>query len=107
MKHKPTELSGGQKQRAAIARAIVNNPSLLIADEPTGALDTKTGHQILDLFGELNAQGLTVLMVTHDPVVGDACRRVVTIRDGLISEEFTGERPGTVAARHINEGALV
>jgi putative ABC transport system ATP-binding protein len=106
VKHRPTELSGGQKQRAAIARAIVNNPSLLMADEPTGALDTRTGHQILELFHELNTQGLTVLMVTHDPEVGDACRRVLTIRDGLISEEFTGNRPGTTASQHISQGIV-
>ncbi|GAB6091600.1 ABC transporter ATP-binding protein [Spirochaeta dissipatitropha] len=106
VKHRPTELSGGQKQRAAIARAIVNKPSLLIADEPTGALDTRTGHQILELFSNLNQQGLTVLIVTHDPAVGDSCRRVLTIRDGLISEEFFGERPGTTAGMHIAQGIV-
>lgn len=106
VKHRPTELSGGQKQRAAIARAIVNKPSLLIADEPTGALDTRTGHQILDLFLNLNRQGLTVLIVTHDPAVGDSCRRVLTIRDGLISEEFSGDRPGTTAGMHIAQGIV-
>lgn len=101
IRHKPTELSGGQKQRAAIARAIVTRPSLLMADEPTGALDTKTGDNILRLFQELNQQGLTVLIVTHDPSVGDSCRRVLTIRDGLISGEFFGEKPGTSASLQI------
>jgi putative ABC transport system ATP-binding protein len=104
VRHKPTELSGGQKQRAAIARAIVSEPSLLIADEPTGALDTRTGHQILELFEQLNRQGLSVLMVTHDAEVGNACRRVLTIRDGYISEEFTGDRPGSAASLHITQG---
>lgn len=104
VKHTPAELSGGQKQRAAIARAIVTRPDLLIADEPTGALDTKTGHQILELFDQLNSEGLTILLVTHDSGVGDSSRRVLTIRDGLISGEFTGNRPGTAAARQITEG---
>ncbi|WP_052078747.1 ABC transporter ATP-binding protein [Spirochaeta lutea] len=86
--HKPNELSGGQKQRAAIARAIVTQPSLLLADEPTGALDSKTGHQILELFQDLNRQGLTVVMVTHDPEVGAMTRRTITIRDGLIESDI-------------------
>lgn len=84
MKHKPNELSGGQKQRVAIARAIVSNPSILLADEPTGALDTKTGHQIMELFETLNAQGRTVVFVTHDVALGNRCRRQIHIRDGKI-----------------------
>ncbi len=82
--HKPTELSGGQKQRAAIARAIVTDPSIILADEPTGALDTTTGQNILELFQSLNEEKKTVIMVTHDPEVGEFCRRSIKLRDGLL-----------------------
>jgi len=82
LKHKPTELSGGQKQRAAIARALVTNPSLLLADEPTGALDTGTGEIIMDLFKELNKEGRTIIIVTHDMEVSEQCRRIIKVRDG-------------------------
>ncbi len=84
LRHRPTELSGGQKQRVAIARAMVTRPALILADEPTGALDTETGRAILDLFGRINAEGRTVLMVTHDPDVSAACRRIVHLRDGRL-----------------------
>ena len=84
MKHLPRELSGGQKQRVAIARALVNNPSLLLADEPTGALDQETGHQILDLFNELHDAGNTLVLVTHDPVIGAFAPRCIRILDGRI-----------------------
>jgi putative ABC transport system ATP-binding protein len=84
MGNKPNQLSGGQQQRVAIARAIVNSPVLLLADEPTGALDTKTTQEILDIFGELNQQGMTVVMVTHEPEVARSTRRVVWFRDGEI-----------------------
>lgn len=80
------KLSGGQKQRVAIARAIVNNPSILLADEPTGALDIKTSAEIMELFRELNEQGITVIVITHDMEVADACERVIEISDGRIKE---------------------
>lgn len=84
MSHDPAQLSGGQRQRVAIARAIVTDPSILLADEPTGNLDTKTGEEILALFQELHAQGRTIIMVTHDPDVADACERQIHIRDGRV-----------------------
>jgi putative ABC transport system ATP-binding protein len=82
--HKPPELSGGQKQRVAIARALVGRPAMLLADEPTGNLDTKSGEGILELFGDLNAAGVTLIVVTHDPEVARRGDRVVDIRDGLV-----------------------
>jgi putative ABC transport system ATP-binding protein len=86
-KHKPSELSGGQRQRAAIARALVNEPSLVLADEPTGNLDTKTGLEILDLFDEMHGHGETVVIVTHDPRIAERCERVVRIVDGRIEDD--------------------
>ena len=87
--HRPPELSGGQKQRVAIARALVGRPAMLLADEPTGNLDTKSGEGILELFGDLNAAGMTLIVVTHDPEVARRGDRVVDIRDGRV---FADER---------------
>jgi putative ABC transport system ATP-binding protein len=82
--NKPTQLSGGQQQRVAIARAMVNRPVVLLADEPTGALDSHTTQEVLDIFGELNASGITVIMVTHEPEVARQTRRIVWFRDGQV-----------------------
>ena len=91
VKHRPAQLSGGEQQRVAIARALANRPSLLLADEPTGELDAKTGQEIISLFGRLNADGTTVVVVTHDESLARAARRVVHMRDGeIVHDEVPG-----------------
>ena len=83
-KHKPAELSGGQQQRVAVARALVNDPAILLCDEPTGNLDTKTGGQIMDMLKDLHSQGRTIIIVTHDPLIGDRAERIIRIKDGKV-----------------------
>jgi putative ABC transport system ATP-binding protein len=86
--HRPMQLSGGQQQRVCIARALINDPLILLADEPTGALDSKTGQQILALFDELVATGRTIIIVTHDPHVGERAQRVIKLHDGRVVEDY-------------------
>ena len=91
MSHKPDELSGGQKQRVAIARALANDPAILLADEPTGALDSRTGRKIMDIFQRLNREeGKTIVLITHSNELAEETGRIVTLRDG----EIIGERKG-------------
>jgi putative ABC transport system ATP-binding protein len=87
VKHKPNEMSGGQRQRVAVARALVNKPSILLADEPTGNLDTRTGEEILELFTSLSQKGNTLLVVTHEEHVARHARRIIRIRDGLVASD--------------------
>lgn len=87
MHHKPNELSGGQRQRVAIARALVNNPSIILADEPTGNLDTKTSYEIMNIFQEINANGNTVILVTHEEDIAKHARRIIRLRDGLVESD--------------------
>ncbi|MDB4963822.1 MAG: transporter related protein [Myxococcales bacterium] len=98
--HLPSEMSGGQKQRVAIARALIGKPRLILADEPTGALDSETSKQIMDLLSEINATGITVLIVTHDPEVASRTQRTIRLRDGKVVNalEASASHPGIAAA---------
>ena len=92
MHHKPNELSGGQKQRVAIARSIVNNPSIILADEPTGNLDSKTSHEIMKIFEEISGRGNTVILVTHEEDIAQFAKRVIRLKDGMIDGDTMNKK---------------
>jgi putative ABC transport system ATP-binding protein len=96
--HKPNEMSGGQNQRVAIARALVNDPSIILADEPTGNLDTKTSHEIMDIFGKIHASGNTVILVTHEEDIALCAKRIVRLRDGIIESDNLTQQKQVVQA---------
>ena len=96
MDHKPKELSGGQRQRVAVARALVTKPGILLADEPTGALDSKTGVEIMALFDELHRDGNTLILITHEREIAEYSHRIIQIRDGLIFSDEKNNRSGDV-----------
>ncbi len=98
MLHKPNELSGGQRQRVAIARALVNNPAIILADEPTGNLDTKTSHEIMALFEQLHRAGNTIVLVTHEADIAQHAYRIVRLRDGLVESDERNEHVATLAS---------
>jgi putative ABC transport system ATP-binding protein len=97
--HKPNELSGGQRQRVAVARALVNNPSIILADEPTGNLDTKTSVEIMGLLEEIHSKGNTIILVTHEEDIAQHAHRIVRMRDGLIENDYLNENVKTVSPR--------
>ena len=106
--HRPNELSGGQQQRVAIARALVSQPAIILADEPTGNLDSKSGAEIMDIFRGLHDQGMTIVMVTHDPDLATLCERVVRVKDGLLaSDERLFDRQTKVAEEASEDEAYV
>jgi putative ABC transport system ATP-binding protein len=93
MDHKPNELSGGQRQRVAVARALVNSPSIILADEPTGNLDSKTSYEIIGLFEEIHSQGNTIVLVTHEPDIAEFAHRIVRMRDGIVESDAVNPNP--------------
>lgn len=95
MEHKPNELSGGQRQRVAVARALVNDPSIILADEPTGNLDSRTSEDIMNLFGEIHRKGNTVILVTHEAEIALHAHRIIKLRDGLVDSDTINEHPVT------------
>lgn len=97
--HQPNELSGGQRQRVAIARSLVNNPAIIMADEPTGNLDSKSSNEIMELFCNLNAQGRTIILVTHEPEIAEFTRRILHVRDGKIVRDETKEGGGPCSGK--------
>ena len=97
MHHKPNELSGGQCQRVAIARALINNPAIILADEPTGNLDSKTSHEIMDILGKIHADGNTIVLVTHEEDISLFAHRVVRLRDGLVESDKINTHPSIIA----------
>jgi putative ABC transport system ATP-binding protein len=97
--HKPNELSGGQRQRVAIARALVNNPAIILADEPTGNLDTKTSVEIMEIFEKIQAAGNTVILVTHEPDIAEHAHRIIRLRDGLVESDYLNENVVTAGSR--------
>jgi putative ABC transport system ATP-binding protein len=101
-KHKPNELSGGQRQRVAVARALVNDPSILLADEPTGNLDSKTSYEIMDLFDQLHRKGNTIVMVTHEEDIAQYAHRIIRLRDGLVESDVVNPNPTKVS--HLVQG---
>ena len=96
MHHKPNELSGGQCQRVAIARALINNPSIILADEPTGNLDSKTSHEIMEMLGKIHQEGNTVVLVTHEEDISMFAHRIVRLKDGLIESDKRNANPSII-----------
>jgi putative ABC transport system ATP-binding protein len=105
--HRPNELSGGQQQRVAIARALVTNPAIILADEPTGNLDSRSGAEIMDIFRGLHDQGMTIVMVSHDPDIAEQCERTVRIKDGVIASDEPNGAPIPVLLPELQEAPLV